>query len=193
MESVWQKNTKKTNFQRLDGDKSTDVLIIGGGIAGILCAYQFKKAGVDCILTEATEICNGITKNTTAKITLQHGAIFDKMIKRFGRDKAQLYVDAQVQAIKEYEKLCKNIDCDYETKDAYVYSLDNSKKIEKESVALNKLGIKADFLGKTELPFEIAGAVRVENQGQFNPLKFLFNCTFKFSIYGFVTSKYTQT
>ena len=175
MESVWQKNIQKTKFQRLDGDRSTDVLIIGGGIVGILCAYQLKKAGADCILTEATEICNGTTKNTTAKITLQHGAIFDKMIKRFGREKAQLYVNAQLEAIKEYKNLCQNIDCDYETKDSYVYSLDNSKKIEKESVALNKLGIKADFLSKTELPFEIAGAVRIKNQGQFNPLKFLFS------------------
>ncbi len=174
MELVWQKNTQKAKFHRLDGDKSTDILIIGGGIAGILCAYQLKKAGVDCILTEATEICNGITKNTTAKITLQHGAIFDKMIKRFGRDKAQFYVDAQLEAIKEYKNLCTNIDCDYETKDAYVYSLDNSKKIERESEALNKLGIKADFLSKIDLPFEVAGAVRVKNQGQFNPLKFLY-------------------
>ncbi len=174
MESIWEKDLTQLKFDALDGNKSTEVLIVGGGIAGILCAYKLKNAGIDCILAEATEICGGITKNTTAKITLQHGLIFDKMIKRFGEDKARLYVKAQIQACGEYEKLYESIDCDYERRDNYVYSLNNLAIIEKEVSALNRLGVKAELSDAGELPFDIAGAVRVKDQAQFHPLKFLY-------------------
>ena len=74
MESIWENDTPQVRFNTLkenqSNDVSTNVLIIGGGIAGILCAYKLKNAGVDCLLVEATELCGGITKNTTAKITL---------------------------------------------------------------------------------------------------------------------------
>jgi len=110
MESIWQHSAQHINFHSLQGNKNTEVLIIGGGIAGLLCAYKLKNSGVDCILTEAREICSGITKNTTAKITLQHGLLYDKMIKHFGMEKAELYADAQIRAGEEYARLCRDID-----------------------------------------------------------------------------------
>ena len=174
MESIWKKTAQKPQFDALNSNKNTDVLIIGGGIAGILCAYKLGEAGVDCLLCEADEICGGITKNTTAKITLGHGLIYSKMIKRFGEDKARLYAEAQSKAIKEYARLCENIDCDFEMRDNYVYSLDDRKKIEKEVAALNRIGVKAEFSEAKELPLTVAGAVRVRNQAQFHPLKFLY-------------------
>ncbi len=174
MESVWKKDAPHVHFEALNGNKSTDVLIIGGGIAGILCAYRLKNAGVECMLAEATEICGGITGNTTAKITLGHGILYDKMIRRFGEDKARLYVEAQVRASKEYAKLCQNIECDYETSDSFVYSLHDREKIEKEVLALNRLGIPAEASDARELPFSVAGAARVKDQAQFHPLKFLY-------------------
>lgn len=67
MESVWDQNTPPVKFPSLEGNKNTDVLIIGGGIAGILCAYKLKNAGVDCILAEAKEILDGITKKYHGK------------------------------------------------------------------------------------------------------------------------------
>ncbi len=174
MKSIWENDTRRVKFDVLDGNKNTDVLIIGGGIAGILCAYKLKNAGVDCVLAEAAEICGGITKNTTAKITLQHGLIYDKLIKRFGEDKARLYLEAQIRSGEEYARICRNIDCDYEIKDSYVYSLRDRKKIEREVAALNRLGVKAEFSGAGELPFDVAGAVRVRDQAQFHPLKFIY-------------------
>ena len=183
MDSIWLKTAQKSRFDALKENKNVDVLIIGGGIAGILCAYKLKNAGVDCILVEADEICGGITKNTTAKITLGHGLVYDKMLKRFGEDKARLYAEAQSKAIKEYTGLCENIDCDFEVRDNYVYSLDNRKKIEKEVAALNRIGVKAEFSESKELPFKVAGAVRVKNQAQFHPLKFLYSIAKDLSIY----------
>ncbi len=174
MESVWEKSTSRIKFDALKGNKTTDVLIVGGGIAGILCAYRLKKAGINCILTEADRLCGGVTGLTTAKITFGHGLVYDKMMKRYTKEKAKLYLDAQIRSMEEYASLCGNIDCDYEIKDSYVYSLNNRRKIEREITALNQLGVKADFSDAYELPFEIAGAVRLKNQAQFHPLKFLY-------------------
>ena len=175
MESVWKKEVQRVRFDALKEIKSTDILIIGGGIAGILCAYKLKNAGADCMLVECTEICSGITKNTTAKITLQHGLIYDKMIRRFGENKARLYVEAQKKACKEYAQFCANINCDYEARDSYVYSLNDRKEIEKEVAALNSIGVKTEFSDAKELPFKVAGAVCVKDQAQFHPLKFLYS------------------
>ncbi len=174
MNSVWTENSKHIGFDPLKGNVKTDVLIIGGGMAGLLCAYMLKNAGVDCILAEANRICDGITKNTTAKITLQHGLIYDKLINRYGLEKAWMYLQAQKKACDEYERLCQEIDCDYEKKDSYVYSLDNRMKIEDEVHALCRLGFKSDFCEKVDLPFEVSGAVKISNQAQFHPLKFAF-------------------
>ncbi|MBO5701482.1 MAG: FAD-dependent oxidoreductase [Clostridia bacterium] len=174
MDSIWLNDTEPPRFPTLDGNKDTDILIIGGGIAGILCAYKLKNAGADCILAEAAEICGGITKNTTAKITLGHGLIYDKMIKRFGEHRARLYAEAQLRACVEYARLCQKIECGYEKADSYVYSLDSREKIEREVAALNRIGVKAELSSAAELPFDVAGSVRVMDQAQFHPLTFLY-------------------
>lgn len=183
MDSIWTKSSSRPTFESLKGNHKTDVLIIGGGISGILCSYMLKQAGVTHILVEADKICSGITKNTTAKITIQHGLIYDKMIKRFGSGAAKMYLNAQLDAMKEYQELCKDIDCDYTKADSYVYSLDDKSKLEKEVKALNTLGCKAEFTDKVLLPFEVAGAVKLENQAQFHPLKFLFSIARDLPIY----------
>lgn len=182
--SIWTNGVyKDVHFERLQGDIKTDVLIIGGGIAGILCAYMLKQAGVDCVLLEKGEICSGITKDTTAKITLQHGLIYNKMINRYGYERAKLYVKAQEKALREYSKLCKQIPCDYETRDNYVYSLKSRARVENELDALMRLGVKADFSKNLSLPFKVEGAARVFNQAQFNPLKLIYGIAKDLPIY----------
>ena len=183
IESIWERNLKHLPFESLKGNLKTDVLIIGGGMAGLLCAYQLKNAGVDCALAEAKQLCSGITKNTTAKITLQHSLIYNQLIKRFGYEYAQLFLNAQKSACEEYERLCQSISCDYEKRDAYVYSVSDRKKIENEISALNFLGYKADFCESIELPIDIAGAAKVGDQAQFHPLKFALAIAKKLPIY----------
>lgn len=173
MESLWEKTASQRSFDRLEGDASCDVLIIGGGLAGILCAYMLKEAGIDYILVEADKICSGVTKNTTAKITSQHGLIYDKLIRKFGVKKAGLYLRANEEALQRYRELCKNIDCNFEEKDNIVYSTGSRTKIDKEIAALKVLVYPAEKLGSLELPFPVAGAVKFPRQAQFNPLEFV--------------------
>ncbi len=183
MRSIWEQNLPARRFNVLDRDIETDVLIVGGGIAGILCAYKLTQAGVHCILAEAKEICSGITGNTTAKITVGHGLVYDKMTKRFGEDTAEQYLKAQIGALREYERLCADTDCDFETRDNYVYSLCDEKKIRREVTVLKKLGLQAEYSHAPELPFAVAGAVRISQQAQFHPLKFLYAISEDLPIY----------
>lgn len=171
LNSIWKNSCDIPVFPRLEHDTKTDVLIIGGGLTGILTAYTLSQAGIDYLLIEADEICAGVSRNTTAKITSQHGLIYSKLIKEFGEDIARLYWEANEAALESYRRLCKKFPCDFETKDAFVYSIDRPEKPEEELEALEQLNIPAEYSDKLPLPFPVAGAVRFTNQAQFHPLK----------------------
>ncbi|MBQ9985951.1 MAG: FAD-dependent oxidoreductase [Oscillospiraceae bacterium] len=171
--SIWCDGTKLPRFEKLQGERRCDVLIIGGGLCGILCAKLLKDAGVDYILAEGRGIASGVTGNTTAKITSQHGLIYAKLLKGIGRERAKMYLDANERAIREYETLCRGVDCDFEKKSAYTYSLRDRARLEAEAEALERLGFGAELSETHELPFKTAGAVRFDNQAQCNPLKFI--------------------
>lgn len=183
MKSLWLEAAEKPRFEPLKEDSKTEVLIIGGGLAGLLCAYELEKAGVDYVLVEASEICGGITKNTTAKITSQHGLCYHKLLKRFGLEKARAYLEAGEKAVEKYRALCKTLDCDFEEQDAFVYSLHEERLIEKELNALDKIGFSAGFVKDLPLPFPVAGAVKFEKQAQFHPLKFAYKIARGLRIY----------
>ena len=171
MDSLWA-DTALPSFPSLEQDAKTDVLIIGGGLAGLLCAYALVQAGVQCLLIEADTICSGITRNTTAKLTVQHGLIYDRLLRQFGPDAARSYWKANDAALKRYRQLCKVFPCDFEEKPSYVYSVSSPDKLERELRALEEIGVRAEYTGKPPLPFQVAGAVKLERQAQFHPLKF---------------------
>jgi len=173
MDSIWTEGTRLPHFEALKDDVKTDVLIIGGGMAGILCAFFLQEKGVDYILAEGRTICSGITKDTTAKITSQHGLIYHKLLSSVGKEKAKGYLEINQKCIEKYDELCRNRDCDFERKTAYVYSLDNRKKLEQEAEALYKLGMTPHIEETTELPFSTVGALSFDKQAQFHPLKFI--------------------
>lgn len=172
LDSVWNNNVTMSSFPQLNRDVRTDVLIIGGGMAGLLTAFMLHKAGVQYILIEQNKICSGITSGTTAKITSQHGLIYGKLIDAYGDDYARLYWKANETAIEQYRALCHNISCEFEEKSNYIYSTDNMNAISMETEALKRLDIPASVTTKTQLPFSVVGAIEFKNQAQFHPLKF---------------------
>ncbi len=172
MKSIWQ-DTKLPRFPMLDGELQTDVLVIGGGLAGLLCAYQLQQKGVDCIVAEAADIGGGITKGTTAKITAQHGLCYHRLLSRFGAEKARLYLEANQKAVEAYRALCRDMDCDFSDEDNFIYARTDRAVPEKELAALCTLGFPAELAQSLPLPFSTAGAVKFPNQAKFHPLKFL--------------------
>lgn len=176
MKSLWERKPACSDVNRIKQEKQeieTDILIVGGGMAGILCAYMLQQEGIPYVLAEAQTICSGVTKNTTAKITSQHGLIYDRLIRKFGVEKAKQYLEANEAALCKYREICRDIDCDFEEKPAYIYSLNDRLKIENEILALEKLAGHAEFTQKLPLPFSVVGAVKYPNQAQFHPLKFI--------------------
>ncbi len=179
--SLWEE-VSLPRFQKLQKDISTDVLIIGGGIAGILTAYFLQKAGVEYVLVEQNRICSGVTAKTTAKITLQHSLNYQKILSLGGLSVAQGYYLSNKKALETYFEICKDIDCDFETKDNFVYSF-HKGKLEKELRALEQIGCEASYIEDLPLPFKTAGAVTVKNHAQFHPLKFLAAISKELNIY----------
>lgn len=183
--SVWSE-VHTPEFSRLRGELRTDVLIIGGGIAGLLTAYELTKNGVDCAVVERYRICRGTTAGTTAKITFQHGLIYRDIAARYGLDTARRYLKANMNAFKKIVELAQNIDCDLKKEDNYIYSRNNRPALELEKFVLEKLNFPAKFVENTELtelPFATVGALKFPNQAAFNPLKFLGAIAPKIKIY----------
>lgn len=174
MESIWSKTSDRVKRPLLDSDIQADVAVIGGGMAGILTAYQLEQSGMHAVVLEADRIGGGQTKNTTAKITSQHGMFCHTFVEKKGEETAEKYVQANQSAVEEYKRIVREekIDCDLTEADAYVYSMDG-EKLRQETEAAQKLGICASFETQIEIPVSCAGAVRFPDQAQFHPLKFI--------------------
>lgn len=173
MKSLWLEQVDLPEFPCMEKDTKTDVLIIGGGFAGILSAYMLEQAGIDYILIEADRICHGISGNTTAKITSQHGLIYSKIEKRYGTEAARMYFQANEDARRRYKALCEQIPCDYREHDNIVYSTENRGKLEAEMRALEHIGCRGKFLETIPLPVRTCGAVCFPDQAQFHPMKLI--------------------
>lgn len=185
MNSVWSEAVKKDRQSRptLQGNVKTEVLVIGGGMVGILTAYRLQQAGVKCIVAEAGTVGCGITKNTTAKVTAQHGLIYSDIIKRRGVEAAKAYYETNQQAVAEFKKLAETYPCDFEGKSAFVYSVNQRDKLEQEAQAYQKIGLAGDLQETVPFPLPVVGALEMKNQGQMHPLKLLLSLAKELEIY----------
>lgn len=181
--SIWIEDVNLPTFGALEKNIKTEVLVIGGGMCGILCAYYLKQAGIPYVLAEGNLIGHGITQNTTAKITSQHGLIYQKIKKAYGMEMAKLYLDSNQTAVTRYREMAQTIECDFEDKDAYVYSISDSMKLLEEVSVLQSLGFPAQYVTVPNIPIETQGAVRFPGQAQFHPLRFLNAITKDLNIY----------
>lgn len=171
MDSIWNADVRMPCFPQLNTDVHTDVLIIGGGLAGLSCAWNLTRAGVDCMLIEQNRIMGGVSGRTTAKLTTQHGLIYGKLLKKFGSEKAKLYWQANRDGVTALKELAQNADCDLEMQSSYLYARDSVEKLETEMAACEQLGIPVQWESTLQLPFPVTGALRFSDQAQFHPLK----------------------
>ena len=96
MESIWSQSCSIPGREPLSGKVEAEVAVIGGGMAGMLTAFALQKAGRSVVVLEANRIGSGQTRNTTAKITSQHGMIYQTLIQTIGADGARQYAEARV-------------------------------------------------------------------------------------------------
>ena len=77
--------------ESIEKEIETEVCIIGAGIAGIVTAYELTKQGKKVVLVDKGRCTMGVTANTTAKITSQHGLFYKYLIETFGIEDAKKY------------------------------------------------------------------------------------------------------
>ncbi|MFN2593656.1 MAG: FAD-dependent oxidoreductase [Actinomycetota bacterium] len=175
--SYWVDTTSPPEYPRLSGEVEVDVAIVGAGIVGLTAARLLKEAGRSVAVVEMDRICRGVTGYTTAKVTSGHSLIYQKLEQKHGPETAGAYARANQSALEQIAQWIATdpIDCDFERRANYVYSetSDELASIQKEVDAAGRAGLDVSFESELDLPFEVAGAVRLENQAQFHPRKYL--------------------
>ncbi len=162
------------DVSRLESAESVDVAIVGAGIAGLSAAIELRERDVSVAVLERDRVATGVTGKTTAKLTSQHGRIYDHLRREFGRRQASQYAALQEDAIDAVEDRIDElgIDCGFERVPSYLYGNDPGA-IQREADAARAAGLEASYVTSVP-PFERArAAVRFDDQAWFHPREYL--------------------
>jgi glycine/D-amino acid oxidase-like deaminating enzyme/nitrite reductase/ring-hydroxylating ferredoxin subunit len=175
--SPWIETAERTAYPALDREIHVDVAVLGGGMAGLMTALFLTREGASVAVLEAERVAEGVTAYTTAKVSALHGTQYQSVESSFGADGARVYGESNQAAIERIEGVIGElgIDCDWRRKPAYTYAEDEEgrEQVEREAQAAARAGLPASYTTETDLPWPVTGAVRVENQAEFHPRKFL--------------------
>ncbi len=175
--SYWMESAAATSYPRLEGDVNADVVVIGGGMAGLCTAWELARTGRSVVVLDAACVAAGVSGHTTAKLTAQHGLIYAHLRSSFGAEAARLYARSQSEAMEHVAATAAELgaDCQIERAPAYTYAAEAryDGDIREEVDAARAAGLDACLVADTGLPFRTGSAIRVADQVQFHPRRFL--------------------
>eukprot|EP00850_Spirogloea_muscicola_P004666 SM000020S06016 [mRNA] locus=s20:406024:409260:+ [translate_table: standard] len=180
--TVWDQQNVKPTYPRLDKDESCDVVVVGGGIAGLSVAYHLAKAGKSVVVLEYRAIGAGQTGRTTAHLMPWNDDYYSILGQHFGEDKAALVGDSHRKSIDRVEQIVKEegINCKFRRIDGYLFAHKDSedvlKTLRSEYEASKKAGFDVTyevFDGKDGKMGSMKDAVRFPGTGDFHPLMYL--------------------
>ncbi|WP_326696165.1 FAD-dependent oxidoreductase [Streptomyces sp. NBC_01754] len=176
-ESYWMATSEHPVFPALEADRTADVVVVGGGVAGLSTAWELARAGRGVVVLEADRVAAGVTGHTTAKLTAAHGLVYERLRRTRGPEGAARYAASQQAAVERAESVAAElgIACDLERASAFTFTTDPGRRaeFEAEAEAAAAAGLDAAYVRETELPFPVAAAVRVDRQAQFHPRRYL--------------------
>jgi len=177
-QTTWQKGIRKPYLPKLSKQEVCDVAIIGGGMAGVFCAYRLSKAGKSVVLLEAENLGHDATAKTTAFITQDIDTDLAELVKIFGKNRTRLIWESGKLALTNIAEIIKQekIDCDFSFCPLNVYAKTEKdlKFLQKERLTAQAIGFETFFNKNNSLGFSNAGAWEIPRQAKFHPLKFLY-------------------
>jgi glycine/D-amino acid oxidase-like deaminating enzyme/nitrite reductase/ring-hydroxylating ferredoxin subunit len=189
--------TARTDFPALEGDMRVETAVVGGGIVGVTAALHCAEAGREVALLESDRVVEGVTGKTTAKVTAQHGIVYDELLEKHGRETARKYAEANSAAIEEVASRVEDhdIDCDFQRLPAYTYAADAAqrKTVEREASVAKGLDLPANYVEDPPFPEDALGAVEFTEQSQFHPRKYLLDLVERIPDEGEGSHVYEQT
>ncbi len=177
--SYWIDSAEALAYTKINSDKETDVLIIGGGIAGLSTAYCLTKAGRKVVLLEDGYLGSGETGRTTAQITYALDDRYYDLEKFFGKEKTAMAAQSHKYALEWINDTveAENIDCNFMRVDGYLFPdpTDKEANLVEEYETMLGLNIPVEML--TQIPGFKSGSVekciKFPKQGQFHIIKYL--------------------
>jgi glycine/D-amino acid oxidase-like deaminating enzyme/nitrite reductase/ring-hydroxylating ferredoxin subunit len=175
--SPWLDVESRAEHAPLAGDSRTEVAVVGAGIAGLATALLLAEEGRQVTVVEMDRVGAGATGYTTAKVSSQHGMIYDGLISKHGESKARAYAEANEAALALIAGWVeeRSIECGWRRRSAFAYVLSEGERerAAKEADAAARLGLPAGLVHETPLPYPVAAAVRFEDQAEFDAYLFV--------------------
>ncbi len=161
----------------LTKNMSTEIAIIGGGIAGLSCAYTLAKQGKSVIVIDDGFIGGGETRHTSAHLCSYLDDYFFNIKRLFGIEGARLAAQSHAEAIDYIEKIItdEKIDCDFKRVDGYLFGNNKNNILEEEANVLQEMA-NLPFAWSEKVPLKNVAAskcLKFPRQAQFHPLKYL--------------------
>jgi glycine/D-amino acid oxidase-like deaminating enzyme/nitrite reductase/ring-hydroxylating ferredoxin subunit len=178
--SFWMEHVGEVNpYPILDSNIETDVVIIGGGLAGVSTAYCLSKAGKKIVLVEDGIIGSGETGHTTAHLVSALDDRYYHFEKLFGKEDTKLIMQSHQAAIDFVEQTVReeNIDCQFERVPGYLFRhpTDNEDSLKEELEAAVSIGLTVKMLDRMPgILNENTPCLEFPGQAHFHPLRYLY-------------------
>ena len=169
----------KRKYPKHSGHIDVDVVIIGGGITGALCAYLFADAGVRVAVLESKAVGHGSTIASTALLMQEPDRDFNDLVKRFGRSATKEIWKSLARATRDVSKTIRALKLDVELCECdSVYFTANAARVErlrKELRARKAAGLRGRWLSPDALYRKTGmlakGAIVTTGNAQVNPIR----------------------
>ena len=174
--SLWLETAPNPGYAALAGGLHVDVAVLGAGITGLTTALLLKRDGARVAVVEAAQVGSGVTGCTTAKVSALQSTIYSTIRRSHGEDAASTYAEASLAGVEQVAALAgeETIDCDLERRPAFTYAAGPGElsSVESEAAAAQRAGLDAVLTDTIDLPYAVAGAVRLDDQLQFHPVRY---------------------
>ncbi|MGN1371777.1 MAG: FAD-dependent oxidoreductase [Candidatus Coprovivens sp.] len=179
IKSIWTKDIHLKEVNSLKDNIDVDVLIIGGGLTGISCAYYLKDNNLKIAVVEKNNVGMGVTSRTTGKINYLQETIYSDLEERYSYEVAKRYYESQVLAIDEFKRIIKNeeINCNFEQVKSYIFTNKSSEvdNIKLEENILESFGVEVNRYTFMDNDLKCKYAISVNDTYTYHPLKFLYS------------------